>query len=124
MRFCELSPNKVNMKDIKIKKSEQNIILTPNKIVEPVISVAIVPRNYSLMSTILFGFMSASIICYIFMISSSVYYAVKVNQYNFQKELVANSVAINNYVQEFEQPSKSDRISYINKDSDVSITLR
>ncbi len=114
------------MMDIKVNK-----VIKTNKIVEKAVvpakqDVGLLPskKKYNLLSSILFGFMTSSIALYIFMISSSVFYAVKMSQYTFKGGNITNSVSTSTIGEDIVSKGAADRISYINKDSDTSISLR
>ena len=111
------------MKDIKIKKKIQNKI--PEKavaVLEP--EVFLVKRKTNVFPVILFGLMTTSILCYVFLVSSSIFYAVQTSQFEFQSQQVGNITTSSVINQESIQKNDSNRISYINKDSDTSISLK
>jgi hypothetical protein len=120
------------MKDIKIKKIKVNKIeekvekLAPELVEEETqLEQAVLPkRRISIFSAASFAFMGATIIVYVFMISSSVFYAVKANQYNFKGDAISSTVLQNPLNQDLAAKANSSRISYINKDSDTSISLK
>lgn len=111
------------MKDIKIKKISTDKI---PEVVETNVETTdfSVKKNYSTMSLILFGFMTVSMMGYVFMISTSVYYAVKINQFSSKEKSI--SFTSSSSIDATINNSKSDasRISYVNKDLDTSITLK
>lgn len=100
------------MKDIKIVKSK-NINLNSNKSV----------RKYNIFSAILFGFMTTSVMCYVFLISSSIFYAVEASQFEYKTEKIVGVIATS-IDQKVDVKVHTDRISYINQDSDTAITLK
>lgn len=109
------------MKDIKINKKTPTKIPEKAVVLEP--EIFLVKRKTKVLPVILFGLMTTSVMTYIFLISSSIFYAVKTSQYEFQTNHVENTILSSNIDKEFLEHS-SNRISYINKDSDTSISLK
>jgi hypothetical protein len=112
------------MKDIKIKKVEEKI--KPNKILEKSIVVTD-NAKISRFSSTLFGFMALSIFTYVFFVSSSIFYAVQEREFVFKQENIATeSLAQNSEQEEFKLLTKnnSSKVSFLNKDSDDTITLK
>lgn len=112
------------MKDIKIKKVAEKV--KPNKILEKNI---VVTENTVInkFSSILFGFMTISIFTYVFFVSSSIFYAVKEREFVFQQEsLITESLSQNKEIEEFKLLTKnnSNKVTFLNKKSDDTITLR
>lgn len=115
--------------DIKIKNVNKIVEKKVERKAPEVVEIAqtfqsIHKKTYSKFSTILFGFMSASVMCYIFMISSSIFYAVKMSQFTFKGENMTATVATSSETYELAVKSSTGRISYINKNSDTSISLK
>jgi hypothetical protein len=111
------------MKDIKIKKVSTNKNL--EKTAEPVVYVQkdVTKSNVSIFSIFLFGLMSTTALCYVFLISSSIYYAVQASQYQYQSQnILSSSLDLESSLDAFSK--NSDRISYINYDSETAITLK
>ncbi len=111
------------MKDIKVKK------VSTNKTTErknTVVSTTIVgtKRQFNSLPVILFGLMSTSILCYIFLVSSSIFYAVKTSQYEYKAGQIAGATVNSLNTEEYAVKVSSDRISYINKDNSVAISLK
>jgi hypothetical protein len=112
------------MLDIRQKK-----IMTPNKKVEHVYSAPVIyaessKNTYSKGSIFLFAVMTMSMFFYIFMISSSVFYAVRQSQFTYKSDSLIDVAANLNIGNEQLEKYSHDRISYINKDSDTSISLK
>lgn len=118
------------MRDIRINK-KINTNKTPEKRVvqvqkyEPAeVEITSTKKSVSTFSVILFGFMTTSVICYIFMISASVFYSVKASQYDYKSESLTGTYLNEKLSDEFATKIISDRVSYINQDSDTSISLK
>jgi hypothetical protein len=117
------------MRDIKIKKQVQTLA-KPNKIAEPVVQEITTPvalkskREVSIYSAILFCFMSLSILCYISMISSSVFYAVEASQLTFNSKNISSTGNQDFSLSEAVTKNVGGRVSYVNKYSDTSISLK
>lgn len=122
------------MMDIKVKRAAQ--VLKSNETVEKVDKLEVVEtqtttinktvkRQYSLVSLISFVFMFVSISSYIFLISSSVFYAVKQSQYSYKIEKISSATSISTSEDDkVLNKNFRERISYINLDSDTSISLK
>ena len=112
------------MKDIKIKKINQN--KNAEKVVEPVVhkTKENAKGNANIFSIFLFGLMTTTVFCYVFLVSSSIFYSVRANRYQFEIEN-ANNVTIS-LESPYEMSSKHVKksISYINQDSETSISLK
>jgi len=118
------------MRDIKVKRN-----IKTNKIVEkkftPKVdtfrsSQSTAPKSKyktSALSTILFAFMSMSVFVYVFFVSSSVFYAVKEGQSIFKAESITNVTSADE-VDPIRMNFKKEKISYINKETDLNITLK
>lgn len=115
------------MMDIKVKKPIKK---------DPMPIVAEIPKEESVgefrvstkkvngLSIGMFTLMTLSLACYIFMISSSVFYAVKSSQYAFDGNNLPVGIVSHDMDQSFSNKQNSGRISYINKDSATSISLK
>ena len=101
------------MKDIKVKK------VSVNKIAEKAEK-----KQFDFVPAILFGLMTTSIICYIFLVSSSVFYAVKTSQYEYKAGQIAISAVNSLDTEEYVIKVSSDRVSYINQDNSIAISLK
>jgi hypothetical protein len=113
------------MKDIKIKKASVNKIPENDVVKELEFKAVTVPKSkFNMLSVILFGLMTSSMICYVFMISSSIFYAVKTSQYEFRSENISVNILTGSLPYESKAINSSERISYIDKDSDTSISLK
>ncbi len=115
------------MKDIKVaKKVIKKVSINTDKIVAQKIEnkTLFTEKQLSYFPAILFGFMTTSILCYVFLISSSIFYAVKTSQYEYKSEKInvtfASSLDVDNYLNKI----PSDRISYINQTNSVAISLK
>jgi len=75
-------------------------------------------------STILFAFMSASVFCYVFLVSSSIFYAVKESQFAYKIESIENTTQSQFANEEIKITANTNRISYINKNADTAISLK
>ncbi len=106
------------MKDIKIQKVKLNL----NKKTEEVVEVSS-KKTLDIFSVIFFGFMTTSVICYVFFISTSIFYAVKAGQYDYKTEKISNSYSLS-LVENVGIKTYSERISYIDTDSETAITLK
>lgn len=123
------------MRDIKINKTQNNIVKT-NKIIErkattPTlfkssgrVDMKLSNNTKSVFSTILFAFTTMSIFCYIFLVSSSVYFAVKESQYAYKSENLDNIALVDMGIEELKMNTNSQRISYINKKADTAISMK
>ena len=122
------------MKDIKINKiktnknaeTKTNISVRAadieNDTYLPTNSVS--KKRISIFSASLFGLMTLSISCYIFMISSSVFYAVQKSQFEFKAESISGANRNSNIDDDAGAKIQTDRISYINTDLETSISLK
>jgi uncharacterized membrane protein len=111
------------MKDIKIKNKKVNKIPEKTVVVYETKPV-LVKKKTNVFPVILFGFMTTSILCYVFLVSSSIFYAVRTSQYEFQAGQVGNVISSAVISQSTIEKNDSARVSYINKDSDTSISLK
>jgi hypothetical protein len=107
------------MKDIKLKVQNTN----PKQKIEIPEMVHFEKKNLNVFSILSFGFMIGSLSCYIFFISSSIFYAVKTSQYEYKTEKIA-AVTYSQIPEEISINQYSDRISYIDIDQETAITLK
>lgn len=105
---------------LKINKKAEKVVV---KEVENT-DIVFQKKDYSIFSGVLFVFMTTLAMCYVFMVSSSVFYAVKAAQFTFQAENINNTFSNVSVAGDSLNKGVGDRISYINKDSDTSISLR
>ena len=129
------------MLDIKVKKP---VSMKTNKIPQKVnefqmedtfeVEEAVVTLNnkvskISIFSSILFVFMIGSISTYVFMVSSTVYFAVKESRFTYKSESFKNSnltILNSETIAEFGKADKNNdsKISYINIDPERNISLK
>ena len=107
------------MMDIKIKKVNTN-----NRIEKVTEKEDIPASNFSKISIFLFGFMIVSVVSYVSLVSSSIFYAVKTSQYAYKTQNISTLNNTQESYGELDINENSSRISYINKDSDTSISLK
>lgn len=112
---------KYNMMDIKVKKG---IVVETKVEAEPLVLEKVSTQKVSKFSVALFGFMSVSVIAYVFMISSSVFFAVKASQFAFNEENIGRSLTRVDVKDALANKDNTGRISYINRDSDTAISLK
>lgn len=117
------------MKDIKVTKvnSNKNVakkVVKLENVEKPIKTTVFTQKRLNYFPAILFGFMTTSVLCYVFLISSSIFYAVKTSQYEYKSEKInvtfASSLDVDNYLNK----TPSDRISYINQSNSVAISLK
>lgn len=117
------------MRDIKTKKiinkSKESVekSLPDTALFADYDTVAQPSKRASYFSIFSFGFMLSSLTCFIFLVSSSVFYAVRISQLEYKTAKISSNdyISISDVVSIGEY---SDRISYINETSDTAITLR
>lgn len=106
----------------KIEKSDTEIMNKVSHFYNAPVSTS--KAGSSKFSLFLFGLMFLSMSFYVFMISSSIFYAVKTSQFAYKAENISSvAQSLNMGDEELNKYSK-DRISYINTDSDTSISLK
>lgn len=114
------------MKDIRINKIKTN--KNPEKKQEIEFyeekTESVMKKNSNIFSVFLFGLMSVSVVSYVFMISSSIFYAIERSQYEFKTKDISMITKDVYITDQLNRRTSSDKISYINTDSETSISLK
>ena len=119
------------MKDIKVRNKvitsseriSESFFSDSNNVVEKK-EVTKEKSKISVFSSVLFGTLILSTSAYVFLVCSSVFFAVRESKFNYRTETL--SASINTKKIEVDGLTKVDknRVSYINLNSDTSLTIR
>lgn len=120
---------KIQIKIDKIPETEADFSIVKNEVVEAKEETVENVSKTPLLSGILFVFMIFTASTYIFMVSSSVYFAVNESKYNYKGESFKNTnltvvTAVDDSDGEKEKGADQSRITYINVDADHNISLK
>ncbi len=121
----DIKVNRIPKVPAKIQPKIENLYYRENKIEDKNKS----EKNFlSSLSYILFAFMTVSVFTYIFFVTSTFYYAIKERQVltsknNINQNELANIFEENKKFLVIEK-SKNSKISYINVNQDISISLK
>lgn len=113
------------MRDIKqIKKTKTEKYIFTEKSVEKTETTNLSKRDISIFSSVFFGLMTVSTFCYIFFVSSTVFYAVKTSKFSYQSENLVKTTYIVSAPTLENIKTDSSRITYINLKEDTNISLK